>query len=162
MSIIPEQQLREKAYNDCSQQMTKLVTKAELRFEPKESSIRWDPFIHRHLFKESFTIWREFDDIEVKVGPGGEILSFYDKNRFALRGVLPDGLLSDNEIIHAASTTGLLGPKAWVDQKVLGPAGIVMAIVRQSVPWFNQSVRFAINMTTKQVAAFQVIEGKKL
>ena len=157
MKTIPENRLREEAESRCREHMTNLVTKAELRFEPKESSTQWDPVSHRHLFRENFTIWREFDDIEVKVGPKGEILSFFDKNRFKLIGPAPKEIFSDEVIIHIADTTGVLGPDSKVEKKEMTLKGMITAVVTQKTAWLAQAIRFTINPTNRQVAAFEVI-----
>lgn len=158
METIPEEQLRSQADKYCREHMTNLVTKAKLRIEPKDSFTEWDPIAHRYVFQERFAVWREFDDIEIKVSPTGQILSFYDQNRFELRGQPPKELPSDIDIINIASTTGILGPEATIIQKNFIAGGMVTATVNQPTAWLSQSVKFTINPTTNQVAAFEVTE----
>ena len=158
MKLLPDKRLRKEAENRCEKQMTQLVTKAKLRFETGDGATEWDPVSHRYLFKQNVTIWREFDDIEVRVGPRGEILTFVGKNRFTLSRPGSVGMLADDEIIRIVETTGVVGPDAVVEKKRISSDSMLIVSVRQKTPWLGQIIRFIINPENKQVAAFKVIK----
>ena len=158
MPKLNEEVLREKARAHCTQAMKDLV-RAELRVEPGASSIAWDSFRQRHVFSETFTVWREFDEVEMLVAPDGRILSFRDRNRLAPGGNPPSLPLTKTELLAIAGTTGQVSAGAAI-VRTLPKGGNLMDIsVYQTEAGFPTSVDYTINLGTRQVAVFTVQEG---
>lgn len=157
MPLIAEQLLREQALADTRQHLSELV-KADLRIDPGPSKVSWDPSMLRHVSEHQFDVWRRFDDVHMLVSPEGRILSFWDKNRFQMSGPPPYAPLTDELFLRIASTTGLVGPGARLAQTMPSPEGTVARVVVQRELGLPSRTLYTVNLSTKQVASFNVLD----
>lgn len=159
MPLLPEDRLRHIAQERVTAHMSSLV-KAELQIVPGKAERQWDPTLRRHIFSQQFTVRRDFDEIEVTVGPEGNILAFRDNNRFTGLERAEFQLLSNEEALNIARITGMVSERARVEHSERSDNQILLLRIVQDDLDYPNRVLFSINPNTRQVAAFNVLEDE--
>jgi len=152
MSLLSEEELRERAFAACGESMGALVD-ADLAGTFEEADLEWDPMIRRHVFAQPLVVWRSFDEIEIEVSAEGRIRRFRDLARFAdaqFQELVPE------EVVRIAMTTGLVGAYAELADAYRGDGEMLVATLLQREPGFAPKIVVTINPTTRQVAALEV------
>lgn len=154
MSLLPEDELSERAFAACGERMEALLD-ADLFASVEEAELEWDPIIRRHVFTQPLVVWRNFDEIEFEVSPEGRIVRFRDRNRFEEAQFQE---LAPEDVLRISATTGLVGPYAEIVDSYRGDGEMLVVSLAQGEPGRPERIIVTINPTTRQVAALEVPE----
>ena len=113
----------------------------------------WDPHLKRHTFTQPAVVWRSFDAVRMKVTAAGEIIAFFDQNRFADATFTR---MTPQEILRICRTAAIAGPAAQVTAIEPGAKGMLNAVIVEPIPGSPRRTRVSINPSAHQLAAFEV------
>ncbi|MDD2735382.1 MAG: hypothetical protein PHF56_15700 [Desulfuromonadaceae bacterium] len=122
---------------------------------PVQDSMEWDSILHRQVFTQLFNVWRTFDELHFEASPNGEIISFRDENRFTDAKY---ECMNNLDILRICRTTGVIGPKAFVEAAAKDSGEMLVADIVEPFPGKSRRIRFTINPTSCLVAEFQTME----
>ena len=151
--MLSDDELEKLAINQCDQHINKLID-AKLDIQTKQGVSTWDPILRRHIYKHVAAIWREFDQVNIKVSPGGRVVAFHDLRRFDNSQYMP---LDNEEILNIARTSGLLEKAPQVETSTEAAKGMLSTIISHFTRGEYEKINFKINVSTKQVAAFEIL-----
>jgi hypothetical protein len=113
----------------------------------------WAPILKRHVFVSPCVVWRNFDRVRIAVSVAGEVVAFFDQNRFQDAAYQR---LADSAILDICRVAGIVGPSATVTDVQPGPSGTLLAILSERFPRAFRFTRATVNPSTRQLAAFEV------
>ena len=153
MAILNEDTLRQIALDNCTQHLNQMLD-ANLSVNHEHGSSAWDPILNRHIYRHRASVWRDFDEVRIKVNADGRVVSFSDAKRFADPG---HETLSDADLIRIATTTGLLGKGATVARTMWRSDGLLSAVIGYFVRVDYEEIHLIVNTKSAQVAAFNIL-----
>lgn len=149
--MLNREELENRSFNAVGKLADSLF-KERLEIQFDEADVDWDPILHRTVFTQSFVLWRPFDQLRIGLS-NGRVVSFHDANRFKDAKF---ELLENDVIMNICKTTGIVSEDARLSYIGRGHENMLLAEVVE--PLQARIIRFTINPTLKQVAAFETAE----
>ncbi|NJN05818.1 MAG: hypothetical protein HC814_04825 [Rhodobacteraceae bacterium] len=111
MSLLPTDQLDNRAKRHCELAMTELLDAPTQLTSEEDAATEWDPLLQRHIHEHTFAVWNPCDKIELELDAAGRVVVFRDVNRAEPKS--PPALvpLEKDEALAIAATEGGSGRK---------------------------------------------------
>jgi len=151
--MLSDDELEKLAIKQCDRHINSLMD-AKFDIQTKQGLSEWDPILRRQVYKHVASVWREFDQVRIKVSSGGRIMAFHDVRRFDDAQYMQ---LDNEEILNIAGTSGLLEKAPQVEISTEANGGMLSAIVSHFSRGEYEKIQFTINPSTKQIAAFEIL-----
>lgn len=152
MERMPDEALRQRAMDQCRGHLESLID-SDLVFFEKDPETEWDPILHRWVFAQAISVWRSFGEVEVVVSEEGEVVRFYDRNRFEGARFEP---IDPEELLVIARTTGAVKSGAVIELVREGERGMLVVEFSQRSSGLAERVMVTINPSRRLVAAFEI------
>ena len=111
LDLLPPATLEARALVEAQRTLDALLD-AELAIVPAPAQSDWQPTQRRQVHRQTLTVYRRFDQVEVVVDAEGRPLRFLARERMA--APTEDARLSPEEQLAIAATSGLLGEGAQI------------------------------------------------
>lgn len=127
---------------------------AEIGLVPGPGQSDWQPSQRRQVHRQSITVYRRFDEVELVVDAAGRPLRFLSRERLA--APVGDARLTPDEQLAIARSSGLLDESAQItasDTRRL----VALTIAQDRSP---RVVRFLLHPALRLVVAFTVVDAR--